>query len=185
MLVISVFLLLYACSITSNLEDKNALEKSFIILKNNDTIYGKKIRFSRGFNKIGDIKVMKVDREKLVYEYDAVYQVHQYRKNGSFYVEELVMLTPENPVSYTLMDIVINTGKVKLYEHNPTRMPNIPFVVSDFFHGYVRNQTEFKNLLNELDKCEAFREKFSTTKERQRKHIEKLLTFYNEFCGGL
>ncbi|WP_430410084.1 hypothetical protein [Kordia sp.] len=153
-----------------------------MILKNKDTIYGKKIRLSRGFNKIGNIKVVKANGEKLTYGYDEAYQVHRYRKNGSFYVEELVMLTPDNPISYTLMDIIINTGKVKLYHHNPTRMPNIPFVVSDSFHGYVRNQSDFTRLLNELDKCDAFREKFSEKVQRSRMNLSDLLAFYNANC---
>lgn len=179
---LSLLFFMYACSTTLHTQERKNQENSFIILKNKDTIYGKKIKLSRGFNKIGNVKVVKANGEKFVYSYDKVYQVHQYRKDGSFYVEEFIMLTPNNPVSYTLVDIIINTGNVKLYQHDPTRMPNIPFVVSDFFYGYIRNETEFNKLLDELGACEEFRKKYPRSAQLRRSDLKNLLEFYNEFC---
>lgn len=171
-----------ACATTLQTNNKNGTENNFIILKNNDTIYGRKIRFSRGFNKIGNVKVVKVNGEKLTYGYDKVYQVHEYRKGENSYVQEFVMLTPNNPVSLTLMDVIINTGSVRLYENDPTNFPNIPFVVSDFFYGYVRNQARFNKLLEKFDTCDAFIEKYPKSIQRKRSDLRSLIEFYNKFC---
>lgn len=156
--------------------------QDFIILNTKDTVFGKKIRLSRGFNKIGQVKVVKVSGEKLAFGYDEVYQTYKYRKDSSFYVEEMVMLSPNNPISYTLMDVIINKGKIKLYHHDPTRMPNIPFVVSNVYYGYVRNQREFKTLLSKLDACVAFRGKFSEKTQRTIANLVNLIAFYNANC---
>lgn len=180
--VIHLLFLVCACSTTSRIQKEKITENSFIILKNKDTIYGKKIRLSRGFNKIGKVKVVKANSEKLVFGYDKVYQTHTYRKDGSFYVEEMVMLSPNDPVSYTLVDIIINTGNVKLYNHDPTNMPNILFVVSDIYYGYIRNQTEFNSLMLQLNKCTAFKEKF--LKQQPEKPLAEMIRFYNINCSN-
>lgn len=155
--------------------------QDFIILKNKDTIYGEKIRNTKWFNKLGRITVVKKNGKELVYGYNEVYQLHVFNRKGKESVYELVKESTHDENSYQTMDVIINKGSVKLYYHDPGQWADRPFVVSNFFHGYARKRN-LKRLLKELDKCEAFREKFTQKKERREKHIKKLIEFYNGNC---
>ncbi|WP_420571996.1 hypothetical protein [Kordia sp.] len=179
---VCILCILYGCASISNRQTPNLSESSFIVLKNQDTIYTKKIRFSRKYNKIGYIHVKKINGEKVIFPYDEIYQLHHYRKARDFYVEEMVMLTPNNPISYTAMDVIINKGKVKLYEHDPTNWRNTPFVISDTYYGYVRTTKEYEELISELSKCSVFFEKFLDKEERDKVRLETLINYYNKNC---
>ncbi len=176
---ICICLLVSACSSLPRVKQ----HKNFVVLHTNDTVFGKKIRFTRGVGKIGKVKVVNENADKQIFTYDKIYQVHHYRKNNNYYVEEMVALTPNNSVSLTLMDVVINEGSIKLYQHDPTNWGNTDFVVSDFFHGYVRTQKEFNSLLSELNKCVAFRGKFSEKSQKETTQLKKLLQYYNTNCN--
>ncbi|WP_162200453.1 hypothetical protein [Kordia jejudonensis] len=180
--IISLQFLIHACGTTSQIKNEQTAEKSFIVLQTKDTIYAEKIRFSRKFNQIGKVKIIKGNKEKMVYGYDEIYQIHQYRKDGNYYVEEMVMLAPNDTVSLTLMDVLINKGSVKLYKHNPTNWGNTPFVVSNFFHGYVRTRSDVDKLLLQLNTCVPFQKKFDK-KEQQKSSLTTMLTFYNTNCN--
>lgn len=158
--------------------------KSFVILKSNDTVFGKRIQFSRGFNEIGTLKVVHANGEKQTFPYTEIYQVYHYRKKRDFYKEEMVALTPNNPVSLTLMDVVIKNGTIKLYQHDPTNWGNMPFVVSGFYHGYVRTKAESESFIDQLQKCSAFYEKYSDKVYFKNSNLQELVTFYNENCDG-
>lgn len=158
--------------------------KSFVILKTNDTVFGKRIQFSRGFNEIGTLKVVHANGEKQTFPYTEIHQVHHYRKKRDFYIEEMVALTPNNAVSLTLMDVVVQNGTIKLYQHDPTNWGNTPFVVSDFYHGYVRTKAEFESFINQLKKCTAFREKYTDERYFKSSNLQELVTFYNANCDG-
>ncbi|EDP98108.1 hypothetical protein U8527_19070 [Kordia algicida OT-1] len=133
-------------------------------------------------NKLGQVKVVNAAREKRIVQYDEIYQVYHYRKGQEFYVEEMVMLTPNNPISYTPMDVIITKGALKLYEHDPTNWGNTSFVVSDVYHGYIRTKNEYYTLLSALNKCTDFREKFPEKPEFTQSNLEKVIHYYNENC---
>ena len=156
--------------------------KSFVILKTNDTVFGKRIRFSRGFNEVGTLKVVLANGAKQTFPYNEIYQVHHYRKKRDFYIEEMVALTPNNPVSLTLMDVVVQNGTIKLYQHDPTNWGNTPFVVSDFYHGYVRTKAELESFMHQLQKCSIFHEKYSGKIYFKSSNLQELVTFYNANC---
>ncbi|WP_046758107.1 hypothetical protein [Kordia jejudonensis] len=159
-------------------------KQEFIILKNKDTIYGDKVRGVKWFNKLGRVTVINGTGEnevKKVYPYDEIYQIHYYDRKNRKTVQEIVEENPEYKNTHMEMDVVINEGKVKLYKHDPGQWADRPFVVSDIFYGYAY-KSGYKQFLKQLDKCEAFREKFTEKEQRRRKYLAQLIEFYNANC---
>lgn len=162
----------------------SARKQDFVILNTKDTIYGTKVRGSKWFNAMGKVKVTnnkgKNEIEK-VYPYNEIYQIHYYDRKNRKSVVEIVEEYPKVENTHVEMDVVINQGKVKLYYHDPGQWADRPFIVSDIYYGYAHKRG-FKKFLKELDKCAAFREKFTERKERRKKNIKQLIQFYNENC---
>lgn len=175
-----IFVCSCLCKVTA--QNQSTAPQDFIILNTKDTVYGEKIRLIQWFQRLGRLTVFKKNDEKLVYGFNEVYQIHEFNRKGKVTVHEFVKEAFYDENSYTTMEIVYNTGKVKLYYNEQGEGPDRPFIVSDFYHGVVYRRGH-KKLLAEFDKCVAFREQFSTKKLRRRKHIEKFVAFYNEFCG--
>jgi hypothetical protein len=173
--------LAYFTSLQMVSQNQENPRKDFIILKNQDTIYGEKIKNIRWFNKLGQITVVKENKEEEVYGFDEIYQLHKFNRKGRKSVSELVKKIKQDETSFEIMDISINQGKVKLYYHDLGQWADRPFIVSDIFYGYAYKRG-YKQFLKQLDKCEAFREKFTQKKERRKKHIQKLIQFYNANC---
>ncbi|WP_430410085.1 hypothetical protein [Kordia sp.] len=174
-----VLLLNFSWKVTA--QNLTVEQQDFIILKNKDTIYGEKIKNIRWFYKLGRITVVKENEEKLTYGFNEVYQLHKFNRKGKKSVYELVKEFKQDENSYEIMDMSINQGKVKLYYNDSGQWADRPFVVSDIFYGYAYKRS-YKKFLKQLDKCKAFREKFNNNKQRRKKHIEKLIQFYNTNC---
>jgi len=180
---IFISLIVFVCSFSCKVTAQNlaTAPQDFIILNTKDTVYGEKIRLVQWFQRLGRLTVIKKNDEKLVYGFNKVYQIHEFNRKGKVTVHEFVKEAFYDENSYTTMEIVHNTGKVKLYYNEQGEGPDRPFIVSDFYHGVVYRRGH-KKLLAEFDKCTAFSEQFSTRKSRRRKQIEKLVAFYNAHC---
>jgi len=174
-----VFVCSFSCKVTA--QNQSTTQQDFIILNTKDTVYGEKIRFVQWFQRLGRLTVFKKNDEELEYGFNEVYQIHKFNRRGKKLVYEFVKEYKDDENSYIAMDVVYNTGKVKLYYDDPGEFPDLPFIVSDFFYGHVY-KNRHKELLAEFDKCVAFREQFSTRKSRRRNQIEKLIAFYNAHC---
>lgn len=160
-------------------------KKEFIVLKTKDTIVADKLSAVNPFRNIGRVTITNNIQGKEitdVYTYDKIYQIHYFDRKNRPTVVEIIEETPSLSTTHVEMDIVINSGKVRLYKNDPGFRPDYPFVVSDFYHGYVNRNSQRKELLQHLDKCEVFQKTFTTKKQRREKHLEAMIRFYNENC---
>ncbi|WP_420571995.1 hypothetical protein [Kordia sp.] len=176
--------ILYLISISCTSLPISERKKSFIILNTKDTIYGDHIAGTKRFSNLGWVVVKNGQGEnsqEKKYKYDQIYQVHYYDRKNRKVVQEIVEEDPTYRDTHQEMDIIINQGKMRLYLHDPGFRPDLPFVVSDIYYGYA-NGFRHKKVLKAMDKCQAFREKFTERKQRRKKELKKLIMYYNAHC---
>ena len=176
-LLLCVILLTSSCSSLP----KSERDQEFIVLKTKDTIVANELKAVNPFRNIGRVTITN-DGIETAYSYDEIYQIHYVDRKNRPYVVEIIEEDPSFLYTHVEMDIVINQGKVRLYKNDPGFRPDYPFVVSDFYHGYVNRNSQRKQLLENLDKCEAFRTKFTEKEQRREKHLEAMIRFYNANC---
>ncbi|KAB8156053.1 hypothetical protein EZY14_002220 [Kordia sp. TARA_039_SRF] len=184
-LLLSGFLGVLSISCASLPESER--KKEFIVLKTKDTIVADKLSAVNPFRNIGRVTITNNIQGKEitdVYTYDKIYQIHYFDRKNRPTVVEIIEETPSLSTTHVEMDIVINIGKVRLYKNDPGFRPDYPFVVSDFYHGYVRTKAEFESFINQLKKCTAFREKYTDERYFKSKNLPEIVTFYNENCDG-
>ena len=151
MLVILVLCVLSVSCKSLPVSERN---QDFVILNTKDTVYGDKVRGVKWFNKLGRVTIINGDgknKTKKVYPYDEIYQIHYFDRKNRSQIVEIIEETPSLAATHVEMDVIINSGKVRLYLNDPGFRPDYPFVVSDFYHGYVNRNSQRKELLEKLE----------------------------------